>query len=274
MLAFDFDYYRPDTIAEATDIYSSVKAEGKTPLYYGGGTEIISMSRVFSIKPDAVIDLKRIPECCGFGTDGSVISFGSAVMLSAIAESGLYPLLGLAAGRIADHTMQCKITLGGNLGGTIRYHETLPPLLLAGGVIDIAGPAGTRSAPIADVLNFNKRLAPEEFIVRVSLDRRFASLPYIHVKKSRIEKIGYPLVTLSAIYTEGIMSAAVSGACDYPFRFGDINIKGKHSAAELAQQFTESIPGPVLDDIGGSAGYRSFILNKTIENAIIALRES
>ena len=115
MIPCDFDYYLPDTWQEAVDIFHSLKAEGKNPLYYGGGTKIISMARVSSIRPDAVIDIKKIPECQSFGTDGSKLFFGAALTLTTIRESGLYPLLSHAAGRIADHTVQCKLTLGGNL---------------------------------------------------------------------------------------------------------------------------------------------------------------
>lgn len=48
---------------EAVDIYTRLCSEGKQPLYYGGGTEIISMARTHNIYTDAVIDIKGIPEC-------------------------------------------------------------------------------------------------------------------------------------------------------------------------------------------------------------------
>lgn len=274
MLGFDFDHYLPDTIKEAVDIYDSVKKEGKAPYYYGGGTEILSMSRVWSIKPDAIIDIKKIPECLRIGTDGTTIFIGAAVTLNDIAECDVYPLLGLAAGRIADHTVQCRLTLGGNLAGTVMYHEALLPLLLADSVIDIAGPYGTRKALITEVLNFKKNLNPEELIIRVCFDKKYASLPYVHVKKSKTEKIGYPLVSLCAICQDGIMRAAASGLCDYPFRFEDINIGSGQTPGELAQQLAQKIPGPVLDDIGGCAAYRLFIFEKTVENTIIRFRKS
>ena len=89
MISHDFEYYLPDTWQEAVDIFHSIKAEGKNPLYFGGGTEIISMARVGSIKPDAVIDIKKIPECLCLGTDGSQLIFGAALTLTTIRESGL-----------------------------------------------------------------------------------------------------------------------------------------------------------------------------------------
>lgn len=272
MLAFDFDYYLPDTAEEAVDIYDTAVKQGKTPLYYGGGTEIISMGRVFSVRPDVVIDYKNIPECRGVGTDGNVITLGAAATINDIIASGVFPLLGLAAGRIADHTVQCKITLGGNLAGTIIYHETLPPLLLADSTIYIAGPAGARRAPIKDVLGIKNGLRPGELITGVSFDRKFAALPHIHAKRKTAEKIGYPLLTLFAIYNEGVLSCAASGLCSYPFRFGDINIGNNTKPEEIASQLAESIPQPVLDDIEGSAGYRGFLFKKTVENAVTELR--
>ena len=78
MLAYDFDYYLPDSLQEAMDIYTFVQDQGKKPFYYGGGTEIISMSRVFNIRADAVIDIKNIPDCRGIGMDGSRLIFGAA----------------------------------------------------------------------------------------------------------------------------------------------------------------------------------------------------
>ncbi len=273
MLAFDFDYYLPDTVKEAVNIYDSVKKEGKTPLYYGGGTEIISMGRAFNVKPDAIIDYKKIPECRGLGTDGSSITLGAAATLSDIIRSDLFPLLGLAAGRIADHTIQCKITLGGNLAGTIIYHETLPPLLLADSIVRLAGPSGTRQAPIMDVLGTKNRLEPGELITAVSFDKEFASLPYVHVKKKKTEKIGYPLITLFAVCDEGILKSSVSGLTEHPFRLEDINIESGQSAAEFAQLLAKRIPQPILDNTEGSAAYRSFIFKKTLENATFRLRK-
>lgn len=273
MIPCDFDYYLPDTLKEATDIYGSLQREGKQPLYYGGGTEIISMARVSNLKPDAVIDIKNIPECSGMGTDGGRLFFGAAVTLSDIFESDLFPLLKLAAGRIADHTIQVKITLGGNLAGTIIYRETMLPFLLADAAVYISGPMGDREASLTDMFYRGKRLAPGELIVRVYIDSKYTSVPHAHVKKSKIEKIGYPLVSVSAMYIDGIMRTAVSGLVHYPLRLGDLNLKNKRSAASLAKGLLKEAPSPIIEDVSGSAAYRRFIFEKTAENTIINFRK-
>lgn len=273
MIPFDFDYYVPDTLKEAADIYGSLRREGASPVYYAGGTEIISMARVSNIRPSAVIDIKNIPECKGFGTDGARLFFGAAVTLGEICESNLFPLLGLAAGRIADHTIQLRLTLGGNLAGTIIYRETMLPLMLADASVYISGPAGDREVPLSDVFSGGKRLSPGEIIVRVYVDAMYASLPCVHVKKSRTEKLGYPLVSLAAMFMDGSMRSAVSGLVFYPLRLRDTGIKNKQSAAALAQQLFSEAPSPIIEDVNGSAGYREFIFKKTAENAIIHFRK-
>lgn len=106
---------------EAVDIYTRLCSEGKQPLYYGGGTEIISMARTHNIYTDAVIDIKGIPECNQQIYENSKLTIGSAVTLTNIAESNFFPLLSLTVERIADHTIQDKITLGGNIAGAIIY---------------------------------------------------------------------------------------------------------------------------------------------------------
>lgn len=59
MIPFDFEYYKPETVEEATLLYAELNSQRKKPVYYGGGTEIISMSRALNRYTEAVIDIKR-----------------------------------------------------------------------------------------------------------------------------------------------------------------------------------------------------------------------
>ena len=62
MIPFDFDYYLPNTVEEAVELFQNLDTEGKNPLYYAGGTEIVSFCRRQLIKPAALIDIKGIEE--------------------------------------------------------------------------------------------------------------------------------------------------------------------------------------------------------------------
>ncbi|MDP4110156.1 MAG: FAD binding domain-containing protein [Bacillota bacterium] len=272
MIPFDFEYYLPDTLKEASEIFVTLQKEGRSPLYYGGGTEIISMARVMNVTPGAVIDIKKIPECLEFGINDNHITIGAAVTLAKITASGIFPLLGLAAGRIADHTVQEKITLGGNLAGTIIYHESLLPLLISDSSVCLQSAEGLKEAPVPEVFS-GGGLRPGELIVKISLEKKFAQCPYFHIKKSKIEKIGYPLVTVCVLLYDNVMRTAVSGLCHFPLRLADVPLDPDTDEAVLAENLVRNISAPIRNDASGSADYRTFILIKTVESIIRELKQ-
>ncbi|WP_220483287.1 FAD binding domain-containing protein [Paenibacillus thiaminolyticus] len=117
MIPFDFEYYKPCTIQEAIDLYHTLHADGKEPLYFCGGSEIITMARLNQLYTQAVIDIKDIPECTVLESNAEQILIGAAIPLALLEEWKEFPLLSWVCNRIADHTSRYKITLGGNICG-------------------------------------------------------------------------------------------------------------------------------------------------------------
>ncbi len=271
MIAHDFAYYRPDTLKEAYGLYRELVALNNAPVYYAGGSEVITMSRAGSILPGAVIDLKAIPECAHMGFSEGSLLIGACVTLSAIAESKMFPMLGTTVGRIADHTNQCRITLGGNVCGTIIYRESVLPLLLTDCSVYVWGVNGERKVPIKDVFRQSVLLKTGEFITRFAIDQKWLGAPYIHVKKTKNEKIDYPLLTLVAVRDGRRIRMAFSGLCEFPFRSATIEDTLNHPdypLAEKAERITRQLPGPFLNNLDGSAEYRAFVLKNTVYNAL------
>lgn len=271
MIPFKFVYCRPDTLKEAADVYSELAAEGKNTLYYGGGSEIISMSRAGAIHPDAVIDIKNIPECRVLSQDKECLHIGSTCTLSQIGESGLFPLLRLAGGRIADHTNQCRITLGGNLCGTIIYRETSLPLLLSDAQIMLFGPNGERTVPFENVFHGRLERNQDEMVVQVHIPLWALSAPHAHQKKTANEKIDYPLVSVAALWKDDMLRIAFSGVCSYPFRGAQIeavlNDKTK-SYLTRVEEASRLLPEPVYSDAEGSGEYRLFVFRNTLKKLL------
>ena len=263
MIPFDFEYYVPDSVEEAVDIYNSLCLKDKQPIYYGGGTEIISMARTHNIFTDSVIDIKGIPECNEQIFENNKLTIGSAVSLTNIAEKNFFPLLSLAAERIADHTIQDKITLGGNIAGTIIYREAVLPLLIADCNIIIDGPMGRKQVLMMDVFDKRIKLNKGELIVKVIIDGSYLELPYLHAKITKDEKIDYPLITLAALKKDNNINIAFSGVCSFPFRskfveqyLNDTKVPYNKRINNIISNF----PDTVLDNLSGSANYRKFKL--------------
>ena len=269
MIPFNFDYYRPDTIDEAIQIYQDLDAQGKEPLYYSGGSEIISMARVNNIYTRAVIDLKAIPECIVLGHHEDNLVIGSSVTLSDLTESNVYPLLSKSCGRIADHTMQCKITIGGNVCGTIIYKEAILPLLLSDCSVVVACKEGLKKVSIHNIFNQGLNLSKGDFLIQFIIEKKYPTLPYYHIKKTKNEKIDYPLLSLAAIIEEGNMKLALSGLCSSPFRSVKMESELNNNSLPIENRILNAInliPAPVLNDLSGSSRYRLFVLKNTLIN--------
>ncbi|MFA5577511.1 MAG: FAD binding domain-containing protein [Tissierellaceae bacterium] len=276
MIAFDFEYYKPDTVEEAFKLYKQLNLGGKKPIYYGGGTEFISMARMNNRYAGAVIDIKAIEECNVNKIVGGELIMGSALSLSKIAESNLFPLMAYIARRIADHTIQGKITLGGNLLGTIIYKEACLALLLSNSKLVIYGRDGKRTVPILDMYDQGLRLEEGELLLQIIVDERITGLPFRHVKRTKLEKIDYPLITMAAIKDGDNISLAFSGLYQYPNRSLEMEkIINDSSMPEKkkVERAIEILPEGILDDLGASSQFRKFILNELLSQVFDKFEE-
>jgi xanthine dehydrogenase FAD-binding subunit len=273
MIPFDFIYCRPDSLEEAADAWRQLRTEGRSAVYYAGGSEIISMCRSGSIRPDAVIDIKNIPECRTLMSEGQSLHIGAACTLNQIKESKLFPLLGLACGRIADHTNQCRITLGGNLCGTVIYRETSLPLLLSDADITLYGPVGPRTVPFQSIFYGRMKLIPGEFIVQAHIPAWALHAPHAHIKRTANEAIDYPLVGLAAIRKDDRLRTAFTGICSRPFRSAQMEavLNDRTVSSDMrAEKAAGLLPEPAHSDVEGSGEYRIFVL----KNMLHALLEA
>lgn len=276
MIPTKFEYYKSDTLEEAFLAFNDLNLQGKNPMYYSGGTEIITMARANNIHMGAVIDIKGIPECRAMEMKDNKLNIGSAVTLSQISESKIFPLLGQTAARIADHTVQCKLTIGGNLCGTIIYKETSLPLMLCDSSAVIYGKNGRREVQFNQAFDKKLNLLPGEILVSLKTDERYFSLPYVHAKKTKSDKIAYPLLTVAALKRDEKIRIAFSGLYSYPFRNKEIenyiNNEGMNHKNKISL-IVEHVSSSLLNDTEGLSEYRKFVLKNTLENTFKMLSE-
>lgn len=271
MIPFDFIYCRPHTLQEAHTSFCQLKKQGKHPVYYAGGSEIITMSRAGSIQPGAVIDIKRIPECMQLSTDQEGLHAGSACTLNQVKEADFFPLLTLACGRIADHTNQCRITLGGNLCGTIMYRESSLPLLVSDASLTYFGGQGLCTVPFQSVFQGRIQLDPDAFVVQLHVPAWALQARHAHIKRTANEKIDYPLVSMSALLQDGYLRAAFSGVCAHPFRSTQIEKIFNNDAlscAKRAEKAAMHLPEPAYGDGEESGAYRMFVFQNMVQTLL------
>lgn len=271
MIPFDFEYYRPSTIDEAVQTFQSLEGLGKNAIFFSGGTEFITMARMNQMKADAVIDIKGIQDCTMLGIVGDQAVIGAAVSLNHISETNIFPLLGQKAKQVADHSSRNKITLGGNLHSRLIYRECVLPLLLAEANVKIAGTEGVEILPLADVFDTQLNLKNGKFLTQVLIDRSFADLPFVSLKKTKMSKVGYPIASLAAVIKNSKIHVAFSGVCAFPFRSKEIESTINDTSISILERIDEAVkhlPSPIVDDIWASAEYREFVFKNALQETL------
>jgi CO/xanthine dehydrogenase FAD-binding subunit len=273
VIPFNFLYHRPASLAEAVAAYAQADRDGRKPAYLAGATEITTFCRTGRMQPGALVDLKHIPECRARGADGNDLVYGAALTLNEVIEDGSFPLLRQAS-VIVDHTVRNRLTLGGNIAGMLPYREAVLPLLLADAAARLAGPAGERAVPLAEVFSERLLLAPGEMLAQIRVPKAMASRPWFYRRRVRKGRFDYPLVTACFLQAGGALRMAISGALGFPLRcvqaeqaLNDRAIsRAKRPAAVVA-----AIPHRILEDMRASAAYRRMLLERCVGEALEAL---
>lgn len=267
MIPFPLAYYRPDTPHEATALYRDLQAAGHRPIYYGGGTEILTGSRLNQVDADVLIDLKGIPAMTQVTVDDQAIGFGAGLTLAQTAADDSWPLLTATVDRIADHTSRSKITLGGNLGSMLPYREAALPFLLVDSWADVASGDSIEKRPFQSVFDGQLTLSPGEFLLRLNISKSVVPQCFSSRKMTRFDWIDYPLVTMVAIRDHQHIKIAVTGYGEAPTRLQELDtiLSDSHISAQTrARTAVQHLPITAVDDLHGSATYRTFVFENTL----------
>lgn len=274
MISYDFEYYRPETYEEAIEVFKSKLDEGKNPVYYSGGTETVTYARSKIIKTGAVIDLKSIEETNVFSEGGDKIVYGSSLNLNDIIEKTSFKLMADVIGKIADHTVRNRLTIGGNVCGRLFYREGILPVMVSDGVLVIAGEEGIRRQNIME--GFDKRiaLAPGEILLQIEIDKKNIDYLYLNTRKEKSGKIDYPIFHISALKVDDYVRYSFSGLCPFPFRniemeevLNDKSIEEK----ERVSQAISMLPSNIIDDMHSSRDFRRHLFENDLLDIVIRM---
>lgn len=268
------EYYKPGSLTETIELFYKLSYENKQPMFYSGGTEIITLRRLNLIHPGAVIDIKGIPECNIYELNDEFLISGSAIPLTLLEEINYFPLLTKAAKGVADHTARNKITLGGNICGQIFYREAVLPFLLSDSYIITAGFDGIKTVPIQTVFNQKMNLNQGQFLIQFLTEKRFLNMPHYVIKKRQQWETGYPLITFAAMKADDEIRIAFSGLCPFPFRSTEVEKVLNNRQLSYDERINQAIlhlPNPILDDVEGSKEYRMFVFKNTLMDILIEL---
>ena len=166
-------YLAPTSPEEAA---KALTAAGARPL--SGGTDLLVQLRSGRVRPDAIVDLKRIPGAIGVREDAGGFVIGAATPGIVLGEhAGLekaWPGVVEAANLIGSTQVQGRATLAGNLCNASPAADSVPALVAARATCVIVGPDGRREAPVEAIPTGpgQTSLKPGEFVLEFRLPPR------------------------------------------------------------------------------------------------------
>ncbi len=275
-----FEYVRPSTVAEATRFLAE---HADNSLVLGGGSAAVVMLELGVVRPEYVVDLGGIEELNGIERNGS-LHIGALTRIRTLeldpAIRRDYGLLAEAASQVANVRVRNVATVGGAVAYGEPQTDTPTALTALGATVRIAGPEGSRAAPIEEFYlgPYETVLRPSELVSGVDAPRPAHGSGGSHLKFTVGSPENKPVANASALVTvdasSGVCSAArvVMGATGptpvvaqaVAGLVGDVPSPARVAeAAAAAAEETDPI-----EDLRGPVWYKRRITKVLVERAL------
>src|SRR5437763_3020453 len=168
-------YAAPSTVEEAVRMLAGASGTAKV---LSGGTDLLVQLRSGRVKPDLIVDTKKIPGISGIAEKDGVFTIGAATSGAVIGEhealSAQWPGVCEAANLIGSTQIQGRASLAGNLCNASPAADSVPALIAARATCVVVGSNGRRQVPVEAICTGPGRtsLARDEFIIEFRLPKR------------------------------------------------------------------------------------------------------
>ena len=171
-------YAAPETAQEASRLLAENTGSARV---LAGGTDLLVQMKAGMVKPDLLVDIKKIAGMKDITSEDGGWRIGAAVSGSELGDHagvcGDWPGVVEAFELIGSTQVQGRCTMAGNLCNASPAGDSVPAMVAANAVARIAGPDGTRDCPVQDipVSPGKTSLGKGEFITSIFLPARGTS---------------------------------------------------------------------------------------------------
>jgi carbon-monoxide dehydrogenase medium subunit len=134
---------------------AALAAEPGMARVLAGGTDLLVQLKAGMIRPDLVVDIKKIPGIREITPEAGGFRIGAAVANAELKEhpgvKALWPGVVEGANLIGSTQVQGRCTMAGNLCNASPAGDAVPGLVAADAKLTIVGPNGTRTADVLDI---------------------------------------------------------------------------------------------------------------------------
>jgi len=257
----------PDTWEEAL----ALKAELPEALPIAGGTDVMVELNFDRVRPQAMLDLTRVPELGEWGPENGRLRVGAGVSYTRIIDElgDRLPSLAVASRTVGSPQIRNRGTVGGNLGTASPAGDGLPPLYVAGAEVELASVGGVRRVAIDEFITGPKRTCAreDELISAFVLPAASGAQQFAKIGTRNAMVIAVCSVALAIWPERRAVRVCIGSAGPTPLRAPEaealaeagLDWDGLGPADDaVTAQFGELVAAAAqpIDDVRGSAAYR------------------
>jgi CO/xanthine dehydrogenase FAD-binding subunit len=261
----------PDTWEDAL----AMKAAHPQALPIAGGTDVMVELNFDRRRPDAIIDLTRVPELRDWGAENGHLRIGAGVSYTRIIDElgDRLPGLAIASRTVGSPQIRNRGTVGGNLGTASPAGDALPPLYVSDAEVELASTAGTRRVPVTEFISGPKRTSArdDELIAAFHLPAATGAQQFAKIGTRNAMVIAVCSLSLAIWPARRAVCACIGSAGPTPIRAseaeafgaGELDWDGRGPLGDAAlEHFGELVAAAAapIDDVRGSAAYRRHAL--------------
>jgi len=205
------EYYFASSVNEAITLLQRYGDEARL---IAGGTDLMLLLEKQHRRPQALVDVTRIPELQRLEVDGRSVSIGAGVTYSQLLDHPLIcervPFLTDAIRQIGGVQIRNVATLVGNVTNGSPAGDTLPPLYTLGTLVHVEGGRGSRSVPIEEFVLGVRHIALESSELVTHVTFRLPDSSFL----GTFEKVGLRRAMAIAVASVAALLRTTAGRVD------------------------------------------------------------
>lgn len=241
-----FEYIKPSTIEEASEILTKYKDKAKI---LNGGTDLLVRMRDNLIKPEYVVDIKGLHGMrhIGLMDDGSIF-IGSAVTLNELSANNdilnNYRILAESAHEVGSFQLRNRATLAGNVCNASPSGDTLPALYVLEAMVKVYIKGSEKLIPVEDFILGVRKIALDygEIVTGIYIPKLHGKSCGAYYKHSRRKDVDLSTAGAAVFYSNGCWRVCFGAVAETP-------VRGRKTEVELnnLKGITEEGLAPVLN---------------------------
>lgn len=272
----EYELAAPGTLSAVLSLLAQEPGEW---LPIAGGTDVMVQYSAGRLPSRKLVSIWNLPELRRIETIGGKIWIGAGCTYADLCDQEIvrreFSLLASAARWTGGIANQNRGTIGGNIVNASPAGDSLPALMVYDADLILVSAKGRRSVSYSDFhTGYRKtRLAPDELVESICLDRRFSGY-YAHARKvgarhaQAISKVCFAALGRLADGVVEDIRLAMGSVAPVPLRLSETErlVKGHRIEPELMRLASRTAAAEIrpIDDIRSTARYRAAVAGNLV----------